>query len=152
MCLIVFDINNFEPLISDKDILVYKVLKSKENGWETPVQHQPVYFYNGVARQRSRLNAVPVETLPCPVGEVGIHAFRSLTDADLKAMARNIENIEVFRAIIPAGTEFYIGEYGDIASAALDIYDGKTRPGNNYITVEDFILEELAKYDSIEKK
>lgn len=139
-----------EPLKASQDIVVYKVLikendvtpyfaplsitnshyhpYKKEDRYYTPYRNYQIFFSGGLATLEAKLDP-DIEIYGGTVNE-GIHAYTTFEKArqeeeGLRATVslRNKSGMPlIFRAVIPAGTPFYVGTLGDIVSAKLDVY------------------------------
>jgi len=123
MCLIINKTihSDEKPIHRNVDILVYKYLEHKKNGYITPFQHVPIEFINGIAILKSAFSLKYVRVVDSPynlkefcqtVCERGIHCFINKPSVKVK----------VFPAIIPWGTMFFVGRDNDIASAEVIIF------------------------------
>ena len=106
-----------KPLVAKKDILVYKLLDySKEiRGYSTPFQCKRVYFENGSTIMTSPL------LLNCREVSLGIHAYFTISAA--KYVAGMFDVTDVYFAIIPKGSKFYLGKHDkDIVSDNMIVF------------------------------
>jgi len=121
------------PFVASDDILVTKMLKHTKKKWlfgkdkfETPFMVEQVKFdRNGMAvlaDQFSFSKAYSFESSPSFVDR-GIHAFTGVGRDSTNNIQGSIECGNVmYSAIIPKGTEFYIGNYGDIVAEKIIIF------------------------------
>ncbi len=101
-----------EPLIAQQDILVYKYLNKKTFGFETPYRCYPIRFKFKKYYKYPETKIGITGSFEC---YEGIHSFKY-----------NARMNNLFCAIIPKGSEFYVGYEDDIVSNNLTIYKNKT--------------------------
>lgn len=135
MCLIVEKGTNKRK--AETDILVYKCLDGYCDNYYTPYQNVPVYFKKGkcvmntphFSYERSRYHTIVKE---------GIHSYYKKSNAECyESSYYYCFGTKMYYAIIPKGTEYYIGNSGDVVSTELIIF--KT-------------LEDYQKYKKSSKK
>ena len=111
---------NLQPRIAKDDIVVFKVLDHKKDGWKTPYRDKRVFFIFGEARLRAKLNVSNNEYV-----DEGIHSCLHASTAT--SVWSDCDNGNVFTAIIPKGAEYFVGRWGDIVSNKLIIYKTTTK-------------------------
>lgn len=106
-----------EPLVAKKDILVYKLLDySEETGhYCTPFQYRGVYFENGSVCMTSDIVLDKNRNV-----NIGLHAYFTIDAA--KFVVRMFDETDVYFAVIPKGSKFYLGTENDIVSNNLIIF------------------------------
>lgn len=104
-------LKTLRPKVADYDILVFKSLRP--NG-RSPYQNYP---YICGKKVKSRLN-IKVKWGEIIVEE-GLHAYRLKKDANYYSFS----NDQVFPAIIPKGSKYFIGQDKDIVSNQLIVYE-----------------------------
>ena len=116
MCL---TITNRTPQIAKKDIVCYKVLRHnflKRSGYTTP------YMYTSVTLGELMEDKVPVKIhnsiflVKYNLYEGVFHTFKYYSDAVEMCKEDIIGNSVVVRCIIPKGTEYYVGTWGEVIS------------------------------------
>lgn len=154
----VFCTKEREPLYSDKDIIVYKVLKDRqlaidsicypydtgiriEIRYVTPFMGCTVDFDNdGKADIISEILFSDDCYADHDRINKGLHSYISYDKAIELLNDPFIPYLKIFMAIIPAHTDFYIGEDGDVVSSHLIIYEDNTKINReNSIEIEEFI-------------
>lgn len=145
MCLTISDyfhnemdeFGNLKPLTHEKGILVYKGLRIRTNelhgkvqdvsynlcwsvspshDYETPCMKIPVTFIDNMFTMETDKLAQYHSYLACmDTIEVGIHSSRDFSGACSYGIC--------FPAVIPAGTEFFVGISNDIVSKKLIIFE-----------------------------
>lgn len=139
MCLIV---NNFyhrvheetvAPFCADNPIVVLKVLKKRKlfSRWTTPYLEMLIHF----KRRKCILDKIPIDefsktkkyysTSLMMKDEDSYHAFIDINRA--VCHKERLKNAAIFKAIIPVGSYYYIGDSGDICSDQLIITKHKVR-------------------------
>ena len=95
-----------EPRVAKRALLVYKVLTT----WTRESPFRRFHYAPGVEYSE---DMVP----RCTTVDVGLHAFRS------KARANNFRDggERVYRAYVPKGATYYLGDSGDIVSDRLRV-------------------------------
>jgi len=145
MCLVL--IKN-EPHVAEKPILVHKMLedyfegcvrKNYKNIKETPFQSKRVVFKRGRTTLESDLFVQ--KHYGHDVIDIGIHSYQLLSVANEKKKMLDpfdVWGCEIYYAVIPKGSTYYLGEYCEVASDKLIIFQTK----------EDFEKSQYAKdYD-----
>lgn len=133
MCLVVKNKwhKDGKPLIAEEDLPVFKVLhKDIRRGLETPIRGYPIVFTDVKATMESELSVIKSIGFKKSIGfrnlylcYKGIHAYiNRLSSGELK-WKFPIGNVFVYKAIIPKGTEYLIGDDGDIVSTKMIIFD-----------------------------
>lgn len=152
----VFCTEERKPLYSDKDIIVYKVLKDRlyysicyspdtdfmrALRYVTPFMGCTVDFDNdGKADIISEIRFSDDCYADHDKINKGLHSYISYDKAiELLNVSIN-SDLKIFTAIIPAYTDFYIGEDGDVVSSRLIIYEDNTKINReNSVEIEEFI-------------
>ena len=145
MCLVLLE---NKAQIAEKPILVFKMLeeyfigsvrKNYINVKRTPFQSKCVVFKCGRATLESDL--IVEKYYRSDVINIGIHSYQLLSDAIFKKKLFdpfNVLGCEIYYAVIPKGSTYYIGTDCEVASDKLIIFKTK----------EDFEKSEYAKdYD-----
>ena len=121
MCLVVVEGTNKRK--AEADILVYKCLDFYCLNYYTPYQNFPVYFNKGKCVIKTPHFSYERNGYRTIVKE-GIHSYYK------KFKAENIElsykfcfGTQKHYAIIPKGTNYYIGTAGDIVSTELIVFE-----------------------------
>ena len=155
----VFCTEERKPLYSDKDIIVYKVLKGRQLAidticypYDTPIRMELIYvtpfmgctvfFDDGKADIISKIQFSDDCYADHDKINKGLHSYISRNKAleHLNPFLFSDLNLKIFTAIIPAYTDFYIGEDGDVVSSRLIIYEDDTKINReNSIEIEEFI-------------
>ena len=153
----VFCTEERKPLYSDKDIIVYKVLKGKQLAidticypYDTPIRMELIYvtpfmgctvfFDDGKADIISEIRFSDDCYADHDKINKGLHSYISYDKAIELLNDPFIPYSKIFMAIIPAHTDFYIGEDGDVVSSHLIIYEDNTKINReNSIEIEEFI-------------
>lgn len=120
--------NNVKCLVAQEDILVYKCLDCKYGLYCTPFQYMPIVFTKG----KYVYNEVDMDEIAyCgkDVGagiSVGIHAYGTKDAAIVTSKSFHREDgTSMYYAVIPKGSNFYIGIDEDIVSNNLIVYREK---------------------------
>ena len=122
-----------EPKIAEEDIEVSKILKKQNGRWVTPYRNYPVKF-NEVMEAESIYTK---EYLLNPYNYKIVYEYREITEGFFHSnntdevikefqIAHSREKkkcpeVKVFKAIIPKGSEYYVGVRTDICSTKLII-------------------------------
>ena len=122
------------PFVASDDILVTKILMRTKKKWlfgkdklETPIMKEQVKFDGkGMAVLSDSFSfskAYSFEHGPSVVDR-GIHAFTGVGRDSIINIKWNIIDNEkaLYNAIVPKGTEFYIGNNGDIVAEKMIIF------------------------------
>ena len=133
MCLCVYTAkhlinNSLVPKIADTDILVYKLLSLSSNGnIYTPYQGYRIDFKEGTfVYPQTKIGKLNGISFFVPYIDEGIHSCFSknaITRIFNVRLYSNYDNI--YYAIIPKGSEYYIGMDGDIVSNNLIVFENK---------------------------
>ena len=127
MCLIKSIIHKKDyskPFIAEKDIIVYKALDHCDDFGNkcirTPYKYYPIVFVNGKCIISSVLT-----TNGGLYANFGVHAFR--TEEKIKRTCDFFSETKMTKhwAVIPKGSEYYIGQKEDIVTNELIVF--KTR-------------------------
>lgn len=112
-----FWFNHYVPKVAKEDILVYKRLLLREEGYITACRAYPVTFTDGIAVLEATI-IVEKWMYRCVtkwhkdrIIGLGIHSYRTPPFC-----------LRVNFAIIPKGTTFYVGDNNDIVSEKLIIF------------------------------
>ena len=132
---------NVKCFVAKEDILVYKCLDCNDGEYSTPFQYMPIvftkgkYVYNKVKMSKKmycgiRKNAIVSE---------GIHAY-STRDKAIKVAKdfRKSNGTYMHYAVIPKGSNFYIGSHDDVVSNNLIVYREKRCFDRHYPSIIDF--------------
>lgn len=155
MCLIVSDFyhkkdksNRVKCLIAQEDILVYKCLDCEDGHYCTPFQYMPIIFTKGkYVYGKSDMD----ESIYCGKGEragiyAGIHSYG--TKAAAIATSRSFhydDGTSMHYAVIPKGSNFYIGIDEDVVSNNLIVYREKRCFDRHYPNIID-VKQYMDKY------
>ena len=133
--------HNVKCFVAKEDILVYKCLDCNDGEYCTPFQYMPIvftkgkYVYNKVKMSQKigcgiRKNALVSE---------GIHAY-STRDKAIKVAKdfRKSNGTYMHYAVIPKGSNFYIGDNADVVSNNLIVYREKRCFDRHYPSIIDF--------------
>ena len=107
-----------EPLSRDVDLLVYKHLTVIGSSYITPIMCTPVCFVNGIAFLKSGIELkgfnFSADIRKCSYQcDKGVHS---------RISKHRSYPWKRFRAIIPGGTKFFVGEHGDIVAEKIIIF------------------------------
>lgn len=153
MCLIISKVyhkkdksNRIKHLVAQEDILVYKCLDCEYGEYCTPFQFKPIIFTKG------KYVYDKVDMLGCDycranesIG-VGIHAYTIKKRAIKVSESFNYLNgTSMHYAVIPKGSNFYIGRDEDIVSNNLIVYREKRCFDKHYPNIID-VTEYILKY------
>ena len=133
MCLIIYfnkhkvdENNQYMPKIAKTDILVYKMLYKYSNyDYETPFQGTGIRFWDGIfiyPQTDIKIRWREYDTI-----DAGIHTYsnkkfaKSVTDSENSFYGTY--RYELFKAIIPKGSEYFIGISNDIVSNNLIVFE-----------------------------
>ena len=122
MCLAIdkgFHKNN-EPLIAERNIRVYKCLDMDQFGITTPFMYYPIEFDE---EGKCILISKKLELTSQDTIREGIHACRTKKAAEFICFMFPEAGTTTFKAIIPKGTKYFIGNNGDIVSEKIIIYN-----------------------------
>lgn len=137
------------PLTAQEDILVYKLLLHLPwGGAYTPYQMMPISFLDGRYYYDSTFTfALNLEQQDDCVIK-GCHAYHSYDSAEW--IDNGTFNSRIHRAVIPKGTKFYVGRFGDIVSEKLivinDLDEETGMKGLEPITFEDYTCKYLLPF------
>lgn len=108
------------PFIAETDLMVYKCIDHNSNTGEyyTPFQYCTIKFKNGMCKMQSSLEYTKNISF-------GIHGLYSEKTANRMSTCFTDSNTTKHWAIIPKGSEFFIGVDADIVSNNLLVF--KTR-------------------------
>ena len=132
---------NVKCFVAKEDILVYKCLDCTDGEYSTPFQYMPIvftkgkYVYNKVKMSQKigcgiRKNALVSE---------GIHAYITKDKAIKVAKDfRKSNGTYMHYAVIPKGSNFYVGQSDDIVSNNLIVYREKRCFDRHYPSIINF--------------
>ena len=119
------------PFIADEDILVTKMLNPVSKYWlfgrkraKTPIMGYEVLFdRNGTATLFATFAYDWADKNRYVYVDRGIHAYTGVGEKSYNNICKMMEynNIE-YRAIIPKGTRYYIGDDGDVVAEKMTIF------------------------------
>ena len=136
--------NCVECFVAQEDILVYKCLDYKDGLYRTPFQHMPIIFTKGKYVYKE---AYMDKYAYC--GEdvsVGIHAYGTKAAAIATSKSFHSSSGTSMRyAVIPKGSDFYIGIDEDVVSNNLVVYREKRCFDRHYPNIID-IKQYIEKY------
>ena len=139
--------NNVKCFVAEEDILVYKCLDCKNGEFRTPFQYMPIVFTKG---KYIYTNVYMKKKTFCKMDEggyvwSGIHAFRTMSRAFAVSKSfYDFDGTYMHYAVIPKGSNFYIGNDVDIVSDNLIVYRDKKyfdKDYENIIDISDYILK-----------
>lgn len=145
MCLIISKVyhkkdksNMIKCLVAQEDILVYKCLDCKNGEYCTPFRYMPIMFTKG----KYAYNKVNMPKSKCYWNDtigVGIHAYRTRGRAIKVAKSFYGRNgTSMHYAVIPKGSNFYVGQSNGIVSNNLIVYREKRCFDRHYPNIIDF--------------
>lgn len=132
---------NVKCFVAKEDILVYKCLDYENGEYCTPFRHMPIvftkgkYVYNKVKMSQKigcgiRKNALVYK---------GIHAYSTRgMGIEVTKKFNHINGTSMHYAVIPKGSNFYIGNDDDIVSNNLIVYREKRCFDKEYESIIDF--------------
>lgn len=134
--------HNVKCLVAKEDILVYKCLDCNDGEYSTPFQYMPIvftkgkYVYNKVNMNES---VAYCEKDEGAYAYSGIHSYRAKDRAIKVAKEFNYTNgTSMHYAVIPKGSNFYVGQSDDIVSNNLIVYREKRCFDRHYPSIIDF--------------
>lgn len=137
--------HNIKCLVAQEDILVYKCLDCINGKYCTPFQYMPIMFtkgkyaYNKVNMPKSKYY------WNYTIG-VGIHAYSTKGKAIMVVKDYHKTNgTSIHYAVIPKGSNFYIGNNDDIVSNNLIVYRDKRCFDRYYPSIIN-VTEYIDKY------
>ena len=125
-------------LVAKEDILVYKCLDCTSGEYCTPFQYMPIIFAKG----KYVYNKVNMPKSKCEWNDtigVGIHAYSTKNAAI--ALSKSFywgNGTSMHYAVIPKGSNFYVGVYDNIVSNNLIVYREKRCFDKEYESIIDF--------------
>ena len=134
--------NMIKCFVAKEDILVYKCLDCTSGEYCTPFQYMPIMFTKG----KYVYNKVNMkESVACCANEKfaciysGIHAYSAKVKAIMVAKDFHKTNgTSMHYAVIPKGSNFYVGVYDNIVSNNLIVYREKRCFDKEYESIIDF--------------
>lgn len=121
MCLVVE--KGIRKKIAKTDILVYKCLDKKNGNYYTPFQNVNIFFDNGECVMEKIPNIVPKRVDGHREIGKGLHSFYKKRPAN--TLITYFPQTKIYYAIIPKGSEYYIGTNGEIVSNNLMVFETK---------------------------
>ena len=145
MCLITSNVyhkednnHNVKCLVAKEDILVYKCLDCENGEYCTPFQYMPIMFTKG-KYVYNKVNMPKSKFYWNNIIRVGIHAYSRKGKAIMVAKEYYYTNgTHMHHAVIPKGSNFYIGNNDDIVSNNLIVYRDKRCFDRYYPNIIDF--------------
>ena len=152
MCLIISKVyhkkdksNRIKHLVAQEDILVYKCLDCEDGEYCTPFQFKPIIFTKGKYAY-NKVNMPKSKYYWNDTIKVGIHTYTIKKRAIKVSESFNYLNgISMHYAVIPKGSNFYIGRDDDIVSNNLIVYREKRCFDKHYPNIID-VTEYILKY------
>lgn len=117
---------NYEPMTAKENLVVYKVLDMKRT---TPFMRFPVKFIFGKARLKAKFGISfaynPFSEKTFRTVYQGIHAYLTLQRCEdlIRINAHISDNYTIHKAIIPKGTNYFIGTKNEIVADKMIIFD-----------------------------
>ena len=139
---------NVKCFVAEEDILVYKCLDCERGEFRTPFQYMPITFKRGkyiYTKVNMKKKAFYNEMSEGAYVESGIHAYRTMIRA--LAVSKSFYDYNgtyMHYAVIPKGSNFYIGKNDDIVSNNLIVYRDKKyfdKDYENIIDISDYIVK-----------
>lgn len=137
--------HNVKCLIAQEDILVYKCLDCKDGHYCTPFQYMRIKFKKGkyVYNEANMYESVCCGKATSTTIYLGIHAYGTKAAAIATSKSFHYDSgTSMHYAVIPKGSNFYIGIDEDIVSNNLIVYREKRcfdRHYSNIIDVKQYI-------------
>ena len=132
---------NVKCFVAKEDILVYKCLDCIDGEYSTPFQYMPIIFERGkYVYNKIRIS----QKIGCGIRESaliskGIHAYSAKVKAIMAAKDFHKTNgTSMHYAVIPKGSNFYIGNNDDIVSNNLIVYRDKRCFDRHYPSIINF--------------
>ena len=132
---------NVKCFVAKEDILVYKCLDCEDGVYCTPFRYMPIVFTKG----KYVYNKVKMsQKIGCGIREnavvsKGIHAFSTRGNAiKLVKFFYDVNGTSMHYAVIPKGSNFYLGSQGDVVSNNLIVYREKRCFDRHYPNIIDF--------------
>ena len=132
---------NVKCFVAKEDILVYKCLDCTNGEYSTPFQYMPIVFTKG----KYVYNKVKMsQKIGCRIREnalvsKGIHTYSTKNAAI--ALSKSLygrNGTSMHYAVIPKGSNFYIGNNDDIVSNNLIVYRDKRCFDRHYPSIINF--------------
>lgn len=121
--------HNTKPLVSEKDLIVYKELTVKDRQLFTPYQDTPVNYCDNMVAD-GEMPTFSEEDYKIEVGPGMVHSYLYLETGKLMYYEKSLFSRTLYvKAVIKAGTPFFVSFDGtSIASRELELTDvcGKT--------------------------
>ena len=132
---------NVKCFVAKEDILVYKCLDCNDGEYCTPFQYMPIVFTKG----KYVYNKVKMsQKIGCGIRKnslvsQGIHSYIT-KDKAIKVAKDFRKSNETYMhyAVIPKGSNFYVGQCDDIVSNNLIVYREKRCFDRHYPNIIDF--------------
>ena len=125
-------------LVAKEDILVYKCLDCENGKYYTPFQYMPITFTKGKCVYK-KANMPKSKCYWNDTIGVGIHAYSTKNAAI--ALSKSLygrNGTSMHYAVIPKGSNFYVGVYDNIVSNNLIVYRDKRCFDRYYPSIIDF--------------
>ena len=120
---------NVKCFVAKEDILVYKCLDYENGEYCTPFRHMPIVFTKG----KYVYNKVKMsQKIGCGIRE------NALVFKGIHAYSTGDNGTSMHYAVIPKGSNFYIGNNDDIVSNNLIVYRDKRCFDRYYPNIIDF--------------
>lgn len=134
--------HNVKCLVAKEDILVYKCLDCNDGKYCTSFQYMPIVFTRGkYVYNKVKMN----ESVVCREKDEfayvysGIHAYRTKDKAvEISKSFCYYCGTSMHYAVIPKGSNFYIGDNTDVVSNNLIVYREKRCFDRHYPSIIDF--------------
>ncbi len=139
--------SNVKCFVAEEDILVYKCLDCEDGVYCTPFRYMPIVFTKG---KYIYTNVYMKKKAFCKMDEggyvwSGIHAYRTMSRAFVVSKSfYEFDGTYMHYAVIPKGSNFYIGNNDDIVSDNLIVYRDKKyfdKDYENIIDISDYIVK-----------
>ena len=134
--------HNVKCLVAKEDILVYKCLDCEDGVYCTPFRYMPIVFTKGKYVYNKVNMGESVRYCKKDEGAYvysGVHAYITKDKAIKVAKEFNNTNgTSMHYAVIPKGSNFYVGQSDDIASNNLIVYREKRCFDRHYPSIIDF--------------
>jgi len=131
-------VKNNKPiaLVAKQSILVYKVLEIEDKHYRTPYEYMAINFDDEYGMFFYKTTRFSIDGHKCTYFvSKGIHSYIDFDEANYtNARLKNLcdSNSNIYYAIIPKGSKFYIGRYfEDIVSSNLVVFKNKTKYNKN---------------------
>lgn len=132
---------NVKCFVAKEDILVYKCLNCNDGEYCTPFQYMPIAFTKGkyVYNKVKMSQKIGCRTRENALVSKGIHSYSTRGKAIMVAKKfRKRNETSMHYAVIPKGSNFYIGNNDDVVSNNLIVYRDKRGFDRHYPNIIDF--------------